>query len=125
LNDWLVEDMNVPVDYKNTLKGSLGLHYRYSDVVQLMAGYTADQSPANRGTLNPAFFDSGLKHTISGGLGLVWERIIIDLVTGYTAYPESKETGNTDIDGNNIVDNMAGTYGGSSVETVLQFTVRF
>lgn len=125
LNAWMVEDMAVPADWKNALKGSVGLQYLYSDVIRVRAGYTADQSPVEQGTLNPAFFDPGLKHSFSLGLGLVFENVILDLATGYTAYPESKETGNTDINDNGIVDNMSGTYAGSAFESILQFTVRF
>ncbi len=129
MNDWMTQDMNVPVDWKNTLKGSIGMQYRYSDVVRLRAGYMADQSPFEQGTLNPAFFDPGLKHSFNVGLGLVFENLILDLTTGYTAYPESMESGNTDIDASGgadgITDNMAGTYSGSAFESILQFTIRF
>lgn len=129
MNEWMVQDMVVPADWKNAFKGSLGLQYRYTDVIHLRAGYIADQSPVEQGTLTPAFFDPGLKHTLSVGLGLVFENVILDLATGYTAFPESKETGNTDIESegtyDGIVDNMAGTYGGSALESILQFTVRF
>jgi len=129
MNDWMAQDMVVPVDWKNTIKGSLGLQYQYSEVVRLRAGYIADQSPVEQGTLNPIFFDPGLKHTFSVGLGLVFENVILDLATGYTAYPESSETGNKDIESDGaydgIVDNMAGTYSGSALESILQFTVRF
>jgi len=129
MNDWMVQDMITPVDWKNSVKGSLGLQYQYTDVIHLRAGYCADQSPVEQGTLNPAFFDPGLKHTFSLGLGLVFENVMVDLATGYTAYPESRETGNTDIESDGasdgIVDNMAGTYSGAAVESILQFTVRF
>jgi len=125
LNDWLVQDMYLPVDWKNTFKGSIGMEYEYTDVVRLRAGYMADQTPVEEGTLHPAFFDSGLKHSFNAGLGLVFENVTLDLSTGYTAYPESKEAGNVDIDNDGIVDNMSGTYKGHDVESILQFTVRF
>lgn len=130
LNGWLVQDMSVPVDWKNTLKGSVGLQYQYNDNILVRAGYTADQSPHEPGTLHPAFFDPGLKHGFNLGLGLVFENVMVDFATEYTRYPESKEGGNVDIDAGDtgpdgIADNMSGTYSGSAFESVLQFTVRF
>ncbi len=130
MNAWMVEDMAVPADWKNTLKGSVGMQYAYRDGILVRAGYSADQSPIEEGTLHPAFFDPGLKHSLNLGLGLVFENIIIDLATEYLLYPESRESGNTDIsiDGvgvDGIVDNMAGTYKGSAFESMVQFTVRF
>jgi long-subunit fatty acid transport protein len=110
LNVWMVEDMVVPVDWKNTLKGSLGLQYQLSDVIRLRGGYAADQSP----------FDQGKLH---------FENIILDLATGYTTHTETTESGNYDIAANggpdDITDNMAGTYSGSAFETIVQFSVRF
>jgi long-chain fatty acid transport protein len=129
MNQRMVEDMNVPVDWDDALKGSIGLQYQYSDVVHLRAGYMADQTPVNEGTLNPAFFDSGLKNTFSLGLGLKYESIILDFATGYTDYPESYESTNVDIESegvtDGIVDNMPGTYGGGTFESIVQLTVRF
>jgi long-chain fatty acid transport protein len=129
LNEWMVQDMVVPVDWKNCFRGSLGLQYKYSDVISLRAGYMADQTPVNEGTLNPAFFDPGLKNTFSLGLGLEFQNVILDLATGYTSYSESYESANVDINtagsADGIIDNMAGTYGGSAFESIVQFTVRF
>jgi long-chain fatty acid transport protein len=129
LNQWMVQDMNLPAKCGNAIKGSLGAQYRYSDMFVFRAGYSADQTPFDAGTLHPAFFDPGLKHSFNFGLGLVFENIILDFSTEYTAYSESTEAGNTDISANGgadgIVDNMSGTYGGSALESIVQFTVRF
>ena len=128
VNEWMTQDMYAPVDCKNIFKGSIGMQYQRSDALQLRAGYMADQTPFEAGTLNPAFFDSGLKHSFNIGVGLTFENVIFDLATGYTLYPESREGGNTDIaidGGDGITDNMAGTYSGSAFESIIQFTVRF
>lgn len=130
LNAWMMQDMTVPVDWKNSVKASLGVQYAYRDGVLVRGGYSVDQSPVKDGTQNPAFFDPGLSHSINLGLGLVFENIIIDLATEYHLYPETTDMGNVDIaaDGNtadNIVDNMSGAYKGSAFESVVQFTVRF
>ncbi len=130
MNEWLIEDMVLPANWKNTVKGSIGTQYAYRDGILIRAGYSADQSPLEQGTLHPAFFDPGLKHSFNLGLGLVFENIILDFSTEYLLFPESSETGNTDIaldggDVDNIVDNMSGTYKGSGFESIIQFTVRF
>jgi len=125
LDSWLKESMVLPVDWKNTLKGSIGAEYIYSRLLSVRCGYMADQSPAKSGTLHPAFFDPGLKHTFCLGLGFKFENVILDFATQYTSYPESREGGNTYITSDGIVDNMAGTYSGSAWESIAQFTVRF
>jgi long-chain fatty acid transport protein len=130
LNAWMVQNMALPADWNNTIKGSIGMQYAYRDGVLLRAGYSADQSPVEQGTLHPAFFDPGLKHSFNLGLGLVFENIILDFSTEYLLYPESDETGNTDIELadsgiDNIVDNLSGSYNGSAFESIIQFTVRF
>jgi long-chain fatty acid transport protein len=130
MNAWMTQDMALPADWKNTIKGSVGLQYAFRDGILIRSGYSADQSPLEQGTLHPAFFDPGLKHSFNLGLGLVFENIILDFSTEYLLYPESRETGNTDIalgdiGSDSIADNMSGTYEGSAFESIIQFTVRF
>jgi len=129
LDAWMRQDLTVPVNFKNALRVSLGGEYGYSDMIRLRGGYSFDQSAVEEGTLHPAFFDPGNKHSFNVGLGLVFENIILDFATQYLAYPETTETGNvylTDDGGDDgIVDNMAGAYKGAAWETVVQFTVRF
>lgn len=128
LNSFLTQNMSLPVDWRNTIRGAIGLQYDLSDLVILRGGYNADQSPfkkeANSGQ-HPAFFDPGLKHGFNLGLGLEFENVIIDFSTEYLHYPEATEGGNLDLDDDGIVDNLAGTYSGSAWESIVQFTVRF
>ncbi|MDD4052314.1 MAG: outer membrane protein transport protein [candidate division Zixibacteria bacterium] len=127
LDTWLKQNMTVPVDWKNALRGSFGVEYAYNDMIKLRTGYSFDQSAVEDGTMHPAFFDPGNKHSFNLGLGLVFENIILDFATQYIKYSEITETGNVYLNGANdrIVDNMAGTYKGTAWESVLQFTVRF
>jgi long-chain fatty acid transport protein len=129
LNVWMRESMAVPVDWHGTLRGAVGAEYAYSDMLRLRGGYAADQTPVEEGSLQPAFFDSGLKHIFSLGLGFVFENVVVDLATQYTYYPESREGGNVYLtsDGveDRVADNLAGTFKGSAFESILQFTVRF
>jgi len=130
LNAWMTEDMAVPVDWKNSLKGSIGLQYAYRDGILLRCGYAADDSPVKDGTQTPAFFDPGLSHSFNLGLGLIFENVIIDLATEYKLYPEAADYGSNDlatddIAADMIIDNMSGTYKGEAVESIIQFTVRF
>lgn len=129
LNTWMKQAMAVPVDWKNTLRGAIGLEYMYSDVVRLRAGYASDQTPVEEGTLHPAFYDSGLRHSLNVGLGLVFERFIIEVATEYGRFDKSTESGNRDLAGDStpdgVVDNLPGTYEGGAFETIAQFTIRF
>ncbi len=125
IDAWAATDLAVVVDAKNILTGSLGLEYAYSDIVKMRAGYSADQSPYEEGTLHPAFFDSGLKHSLNLGLGLEFESVRLDVATQYQHFPESKDGGNIDLDNDGIMDNLPGTYKGSAFESVFQFTVKF
>lgn len=129
LDTWLRQNMTVPVDWRNALRGSFGAEYAYSGMIKLRAGYSFDQSAVKDDTMQPAFFDPGNKQSFNVGLGLVFENIILDFATQYLKYPETTETGNVYLLSNGaddkIVDNMAGTYKGSAWETVVQFTVRF
>ncbi|MEZ5357637.1 MAG: outer membrane protein transport protein [Candidatus Zixiibacteriota bacterium] len=130
INTWAAESMSVPVDWDNTLRGSIGLQYDYSEMIKLRCGYAADQTPVKYGTMTPAFFDTGLKHSFNLGLGLVFENVRLDISTEYLHYPESIEAGNTYLEDANgdtdtIFDNMAGTYKGSAIESIVQFTYRF
>lgn len=129
LDEWMRKDMVVPVDFKDALRLSAGGEFAYNDMIKLRGGYCFDQSAVEEGTLHPAFFDPGNKHSVNVGLGLVFENIMLDFATQYIKYPETTETGNVYLTTNGgddgIVDNMAGTYKGSAWETVVQFTVRF
>jgi len=129
MNQWLVQDMRLPVDWNNAVRISAGVQYQLRDGILARAGYAADQSPVKDGMQHPAFFDPGLKHSLNLGLGLVFENIILDFATEYSLYPEATESGNVDLAadgrGDGIFDNMSGTYKGSEFESIVQFTVRF
>lgn len=134
LNQWMTENMVVPADWSNTLRGSLGLEFAYNDMIKLRAGYSLDQSPNSQELdevlfLHPAFFDTGLKNSIHGGLGLTFENVILDIGAQYVFYPDTYQGANEFLEAGSetgkIITNMAGDYSGSAVETVIQFTVRF
>lgn len=130
INQWMTQNMSLPVDWKNTLRIGVGAEYSYSDIIKLRGGYAADQSPVKSNTQNPAFFDSGLSHSLNLGLGLVFANsITIDLSTEYVINGKTTDSGVTYLtsDGgtDNIADNMAGTYSGSAWESIAQITVRF
>ena len=129
LNAWLRQNMSVPVDWRNTLRGAIGAEYIYSTMLRLRGGYALDQSAFESGALHPAFFDPGTKQSFNLGVGLVFENIMLDLATEYVRHPQVTDRGNVYLAGDgvvdNIVDNMAGTYSGSAWESIVQFTVRF
>ncbi|MCP4568418.1 MAG: hypothetical protein GY841_12650 [FCB group bacterium] len=129
LDEWFKQNLSVPVNWKNTIKGSVGLEYLHTDVITLRTGYSADQSPVEVGTMNPSFFDPGLKHSFSLGLGLNFENVTLDFATQYIKFDECTESGNVYLESDgqtdDIVDNIAGVYSGSVWESIVQITVRF
>jgi long-chain fatty acid transport protein len=127
LNQWMVQDMNLPVDWKNAVRGSIGFQYGLRDGLFLRGGYAADQSPVKENILHPAFFDPGFKHSLNLGLGLMFESVKIDLSTEYVKYPETVNDNAAYLAGETsaATGSMPGTYGGSAFESVVQFTVRF
>jgi long-chain fatty acid transport protein len=129
INQWMTQNMSLPVDWKNTIRGAIGMEYAYSEIIKLRAGYAADQSPVKDGGQHPAFFDPGMAHSLNIGLGLVFDNIIFDVSTEYLINAKATEVGTSYLTSNgtadNIADNMAGTYSGSAWETIAQFTIRF
>jgi long-subunit fatty acid transport protein len=134
LNLWMAEDMVVPADWSNTFRGSLGIEYAYNDAIKLRTGYSADQSPNSQELdevffLHPAFFDTGLKHGIHGGLGITFENVILDFAAQYIFYPDTYQGANKYLEvggeSGKIITNMPGDYSGSALESAVQFTLRF
>ena len=131
LNNWMIHDVYLPVEWRDTWKLSLGAQYDYSNAIKFRCGYMLDQSPYedNDNSLNIAFFDPGTKHALSLGLGINFENISLDFGTQYILYPDATTSGNTyfEVDGatDGIADNTPGGYEGSAWDTVIQFSVRF
>ncbi len=125
-NDFFTADMAQKVDWDNTGKLMLGLHYRHNDLLTLMAGGSADQSPArSSGLFSPHFNDTGDKYTVSGGVMFSFERWDLGVAGGYTILPSEDSYEQVDLDGDGALDNMPGLYSGETFETTLSVIHRF
>lgn len=115
-----------PVDWKNAGKVSLGLRYLLDPRLTLLAGASADQSPARNSTsFTPQFMDLGTKKSIDAGGILHISQWDIGVITSYYSYPDVNLLGLTDVDGNGTFDNFPGQYKASTYETVLSLGYRF
>jgi long-chain fatty acid transport protein len=125
MQQWVQVDQAAPVDWDNTLRGSIGIEFMYSEYVTLRGGYSADQSPVKDGSATLAFYDTGLKHSGSLGASIYFEKVTLDLAARYIQYPELTDGSNTDLNNDGVIDNVAGVYEGHAIESILQVTYRF
>lgn len=125
-NDFFTAPMAQNVDWDNTGKVMLGMHYRHNDLLTMMLGGSADQSPArSSGIFSPQFNDTGDKYTVSGGLLFSLERWDLGIAGAYTMLPSEDSYEKVDLDGDGALDNMPGLYSGDTFETTLSVVHRF
>lgn len=111
------------VEWDNSGKVMLGAMYHYGDLLTLLGGLSADQSPSRSSStsVTPQFIDTGDKYGFNGGIILHIDRWDLGVITSYIKYPELNIAGLSDTDGDNIFDNFPGDYNASTYETVLSF----
>ena len=119
-------DLANPVQWDNAGKVSLGIRYEANDVLTLLAGGCADQSPMRNSTeFTPQFTDLGTKRSYNGGGVLHINQWDIGLITSYYGYPDINLVGLTDLDEDHLFDNFPGVYKAKTYETVLSLGYRF
>ena len=119
-------DLANPVEWDNAGKVSLGARYLVHPKLTLLAGASADQSPARSSTdYTPQFMDLGTKKTFNGGGVLHINQWDLGLITSYTDYPDLNLEGLVDSDSNETFDNFPGAYKAATYETVLSLGYRF
>jgi len=124
--DFFTADLANPVEWENSGKVSLGLRYEMNQVLTLLAGGSADQSPARSSTeFTPQFVDLGTKRNYNLGGILHINQWDIGLITSYYDYPDINLVGLTDVDDDNMFDNFPGAYKAGTYETVLSLGYRF
>jgi long-subunit fatty acid transport protein len=122
---FFTSNLTTPVDWDNAGKVAIGLKYDYNESVTLLAGGSADQSPARKGKLYPQFVDTGDKFGISGGAVFHVNRWDLGVVQSYTHYPDLTVGGLSDFNNDGVFDNFPGDYKPSYYETNLSLTYRF
>jgi long-chain fatty acid transport protein len=119
-------DLSNPVDWDNAGKISLGARYLLHPKLTLLAGVSADQSPARNSTeFTPQFMDLGTKKSINGGGVFHFNQWDLGVITSYYSYPDINLVGLTDLNDDGTFDNFPGEYKASTYETVLSFGYRF
>jgi len=126
MREFFTADIDVPVDWDNTVRIMAGLTYDYSDYVTLLGGFSWDQSAARKQEqFTPLFFDLGSALSYSIGAQLHFEQWDIGASTGYIHYPDATVAALEDVNGDGIPDNFAGAYKGDTYQTVFSFNYRF
>jgi long-chain fatty acid transport protein len=112
-------DLANPVDWDNA-------RYLLHPKLTLVAGGSADQSPARNSTeFTPQLMDLGTKKSFNGGAIFHINQWDLGVITSYYSYPDINLVGLTDLDEDGVFDNFPGEYKASTYETVLSFGYRF
>ena len=125
-HDFLTADLNRPVDWSDAVKLMGGAIYDMSSTITLIGGASVDQSPA-RGSykISPQLADIGTKVGFSGGVIfhiLQWD---LGLAGSYLKGSDLTVAELSDLDGDGIFDDFAGSYKAETYETVLSINYRF
>ncbi|MFH1287153.1 MAG: outer membrane protein transport protein, partial [bacterium] len=98
-------------DWKNTIRYSLGLHYKIDNNFNIYTGYYIDPSPIPDKTLTPWVPDCGTKQGFDLSLGYTVKTA--EFICGYEYMSASSRTvtgAPQDVDGDGVVDNLPGNY---------------
>ncbi|MBU0982412.1 MAG: outer membrane protein transport protein [candidate division Zixibacteria bacterium] len=124
--DFLTTDLSNPTEWDNAGKIALGMRYHLNDVVTLLGGGSADQSPSrNTAQITPHFVDTGDKYSFNGGVVFHINQWDLGIVQSYISYPDRSISDFTDLNDDGVFDNFPGDYKADTYETVLSITHRF
>ncbi|HWR81927.1 MAG TPA: outer membrane protein transport protein [Candidatus Deferrimicrobium sp.] len=123
---FFTDDPSFSVDWKNAGKVMAGARYEYRDVLTLLAGVSADQSPArDAGSFSPLFVDAGDKLGLNGGFIFHIERWDLGLATSYVRQPDLTISASGDFGSQDNTVNFPGGYQAATYETILSFNYTF
>lgn len=124
--DFFTADVSFPVDWKDAGKLMMGASYDAADFLTLLAGISADQSPAREAKrFSPLFVDTGDKYGFNAGLVVHVERWDLGMVSSYLRQPDlTVSASNSFGQGEDFV-SFPGDYQAAAYETVLSFNYRF
>jgi len=121
----MTTDMKVPISWDDAASAMLGANYQMNDFFDIRGGFGIDQSPMKEETLIPQFIDLGTKYSYSIGVGFDVNFWHLDLATTYTHQPGLDVPTVSDVDGDGLMDNLAGYYKADNYQTVLGISYRF
>jgi hypothetical protein len=125
-SEFFTSDLTNPVVWENAGKVALGLRYELNPALTLLAGGSADQSPArNSAEFTPQFVDLGTKKSYNAGGIFHINQWDVGVIASYFTYPDIDLVGLTNLDDDNMFDNFPGAYKARTYETVLSLGYRF
>lgn len=124
--NFFTADLSYPVDWQNAGKVMVGVSYDYADFLTLLAGVSADQSPAREvKQFSPLFVDAGDKFGFNAGFIVHIERWDLGLVSSYLRHPDlAVPTPGTFGQEEDFI-YFPGDYKAATYETVLSFNYQF
>ncbi len=119
-------DISVPIDWSDAIKVMAGASYDLSEKFTLMAGASMDQSPTSEDEMQiPQIVDLGTKWGLNAGFIVHIQQWDLGLATSYISQPDEEVASLTDINGDGIMDNFAGSYKADTYQTTLSINYRF
>jgi len=123
---WHTQNLIEPVEWDNAGKVALGAMYDVGSVFTMLAGGSADQSPARDSReFTPQFMDLGTKYGFNVGGTFHINQWDLGIITSYFDYPDVDLRGLTDPNADDIFDNFPAQYKAATYETVVSFGYRF
>ncbi|TET97389.1 MAG: hypothetical protein E3J26_00135 [Candidatus Zixiibacteriota bacterium] len=124
--DFFTADLSYPIDWENTGKVMVGASYDYADFLTLLAGLSADQSPARKvKQFSPLFVDTGDKYGFNAGFVIHIERWDLGLVSSYLYHPDLTIATPSTFGQEEEFVYFPGDYKAATYETILSFNYRF
>ena len=124
--EFFTADLSYPVDWENTGKVMIGMTYDYADFLTLLAGVSADQSPAREvKQFSPLFVDTGDKLGLNAGFVVHIDRWDLGLTSSYLHYPDLTVATPSAFGQEEDFIYFPGDYKAATYETILSFNYRF
>jgi long-subunit fatty acid transport protein len=103
-----------------------GASYRHADLITLLAGVSADQSPArNADRFSPLFIDTGTKYGFNGGFIFHLEQWDLGITSSYIWQPDMTASVPATFGQGEEMVHFPGEYKAATYETILSFNYRF
>jgi long-chain fatty acid transport protein len=124
--DFFTADLSFPVTWEDAGKVQFGASYRHADLITLLAGVSADQSPArNADRFSPLFIDTGTKYGFNGGFIFHLEQWDLGITSSYIWQPDMTASVPATFGQGEEMVHFPGEYKAATYETILSFNYRF
>jgi long-chain fatty acid transport protein len=124
-HDLMKTDLSVPINWDDAGRVMVGMSYQLKDFVQLRGGFNFSQTVVNDDTFIPQFMDLTNQFSVSLGLGFNIQNWRLEWAGVYTNQGDVTIGSTGDVDGDGMMDNIAGDFSGDIYRTLLGLSYRF